>query len=115
MTTARDLVNRYYEAFRHGDVSTIPIAEDIVFTCPLPTVHGAEAFRQAVGASAAMLRSVDIDHQAQVDDRIISIGSLDFGLPDGPVRFAETITVTDDRLAAVDLIFDSARLAPSPS
>ncbi len=113
MSDERDLVNRYYDAFRRGDLSAVPIADDIVFTCPMPTVHGADAFREAAGASAAMLRSLDIDHQAQVDDRIISIGSLDFGLPDGPVRFAETITVADDELAAVDLIFDSARLTPS--
>ncbi len=112
MSNQRDLVNRYYEAFRQGDLSDVPIADDIVFTCPFPTVHGADAFREAAGTSAQMAQGLSIDHQAEIDDRVITVGSLDFGLPDGPVRFAETITVADGSLTAVDLIFDSARMAP---
>lgn len=112
MSKQRDLVNIYYEAFQAGDLSGVAVADDVVFTCPFPTVHGSEAFRQAVASSAAMVQSLSIDHQAEIDDVVVTVGDLDFGLPDGPVRFAESIRVTNGEIASVDLIFDSARLAP---
>lgn len=112
MSWNRDVVNRYYEAFRSGDLTGIAIADDVVFTCPFPTVHGADAFRAAVAMTTQMLQGLAVERQAEVDDSVITIGGLDFGMPDGPVRFAETITVVDGQIAAVDLIFDTARMAP---
>lgn len=110
MSKQRDLVNMYYEAFQAGDLSAVAIADDVVFTCPFPTVRGADAFRAAAEGSAAMVQSLSIDHQIEDDDAVITVGELDFGLPDGPVSFAETIRVVDEKIATVDLIFDSARL-----
>ena len=109
----RDIADRYYGAFagryQFGDV---PMADDLHFASPAMQLDGAEAFRGALGGLVQQVKGLEIRHQSVDGDAVLTVYDFDLGLPAGPIPMAERLQCRDGVIAEVELIFDSARMAP---
>src|SRR4029453_18512267 len=80
----REIANRYYDAWinRGGDMSQVPLAEDLVFRGPVPTLHSAEGPRPMPRQAGAAVTSFRVRYQVSDGDRVCSV--VDWTMAPGP-------------------------------
>ena len=110
-----EVADTYYSAFLgEGTVSDIPMRSDLTFASPRFTLTSAAAFRDALSELFGGVRSLEIESQLHQEGTVLTFYLLDLGAPDGAIPMAERLHIENGEIAAVDLIFDSARL-PGPA
>lgn len=105
------IADRYYEAFRNTtDFGEVPMEDDLVFRGPSGEIKGAEAYRTVLAGLARGVKDLKVREQAVVGASVVTIYDFDLGAPGGPIPMAEVLRIPGSAIAAVELIFDSARL-----
>ena len=105
------VADNYYAAFQGGDLDRVLMADDLKFFSPRFELDSATAFRGALKGLFARVESLNITSQLYDQGTVLTFYDLDLGTG-GPIPMAEKLKVVEGKLARVDLLFDSARLAP---
>lgn len=107
----QDIVDTYYAALQPGgDPGAVPFADALVFRGPSGMTEGAAGFRAMLGGLAQNVKQLDMRHQLSAKDCVLSVYDLDMGAPGGPIPMAERLRIDGDRIAEVELFFDTKRL-----
>lgn len=113
MTEARDVVNRYLQAYASGDVdaTVASLSPDFAFRGPMQAIEGAEAYRDVVAHVAPHARGHRVLRQWVDGADVCTLYELDVDRGTGPepVLVAEWSTVSDDRVASSLMVFDTGR------
>jgi SnoaL-like domain len=104
-----ELVNRYYEACNNGgDLSGIPLANEVVFSGPLATVRGAAKFRAHTAERGDMRCS--IREQFVKGGRVCSIVDWTMEWPVPELTTTEILEVRDGEIVSGEVLFDPERV-----
>jgi ketosteroid isomerase-like protein len=107
--SAQDLVNDYYEACNNGgDLSSIPLADDVEFSGPLATVKGADKFRTHTAQRGDM--KCTIREQFVKGNRVCSIVDWTMDWPVSSLTTTEILEVRDGEIVSGEVIFDPERV-----
>jgi hypothetical protein len=107
--SALDLVNSYYEACNNGgDLSGVPLADDLTFSGPLGSVEGAADFRAHTARRGDMKCS--IREQFVRGDRVCSIVDWTMTWPVSSLTTTEILEVRDGEIVSGEVIFDPERI-----
>lgn len=107
--SALDLVNRYYEACNNGgDLTNVPLADNVKFTGPLASVEGAANFR-AHTAERADMRCA-IREQFVNGNRVCSIVDWTMTWPVSSLTTTEILEVRNGEIVSGEVIFDPERI-----
>ena len=71
----REIANRYYDAWinRRGDMSEVPLADDLVFRGPVASFDSAEGYRAMARQAGAAVTSFRVRYQLSDGDRVCSV------------------------------------------
>jgi ketosteroid isomerase-like protein len=111
-----EIVNRYYEACRNGgDLSGIPLADNVRFSGPLGTVEGAGNFRAHTARRGDM--ECSIRDQFANGNRVCSIVDWTMSGPVSALTTTEILEVRNGEIVSGEVIFDPERIrnAMSPT
>lgn len=107
--SALELVNSYYEACNNGgDLSGVPLADDVKFSGPLATVEGAANFRAHTAQRGDMRCS--IREQFVKGNRVCSIVDWTMRWPVSSLTTTEILEVRDGEIVSGEVIFDPTRV-----
>src|SRR5215470_17634590 len=69
------IANQYYDAWRllAGDMSDVPLAEDLEFVGPVASFKDAAGFRAMASQAGAAVRSFTVRHQFAAGDLVCSV------------------------------------------
>jgi len=109
---AVEIANKYYDAWRlrAGDMSGVPLAEDLVFTGPVASFTDAQGFRAMAAQAGAGVRSFTVRHQFAAGDLVCSVIDWEMDPVPGMMTSAEVLTVRDGRIVRGELIYDGEQL-----
>jgi hypothetical protein len=97
-SNALDIVNQYYAACNNGgDLSNVPLAEDVRFEGPLGSVEGADRFRTHTAQRGDMRCS--IREQFLRGARVCSIVDWELTWPIASLTTTEIIEVRDGEIS----------------
>lgn len=111
-----EIVNRYYEACRNGgDLSGIPLADNVRFSGPLGTVEGAANFRAHTARRGDM--ECSIRDQFVNGNRVCSIVDWTMSGPGSALTTTEILEVRNGEIVSGEVFFDPERIwnAMSPT
>jgi ketosteroid isomerase-like protein len=108
----REIANRYYDAWRlwGGDMSEVPLAEDLVFTGPVASFDTADGFRAMARQAGAGVRSFTVRHQFTAGDLVCSVIVWEMAPVAGMMTAAEVLQIRDGRVVRGELIYDAEEL-----
>jgi ketosteroid isomerase-like protein len=106
------IANRYYDAWRlrGGDMSAVPVAEDLVFTGPVASFQDAAGFRAMAAQAGAAVRSFAVRHQFAAGDLVCSVIDWEMDPVPGMMTSAELLTIRDGKIVRGELIYDGEQL-----
>lgn len=107
-----EIANRYYDAWRlrAGDMSGVPLAEDLVFTGPVADFTDAGGFRAMAAQAGAGVRSFTVRHQFAAGDLVCSVIDWEMDPVPGMMTSAEVLTIREGRIVRGELIYDGEQL-----
>lgn len=108
----REIANRYYDAWRlrAGDMSDVPLAEDLAFTGPVASFDTADGFRAMARQAGAGVRSFTVRHQFTAGDLVCSVIDWEMAPVAGMMTAAEVLHIRDGRIVRGELIYDGEEL-----
>jgi ketosteroid isomerase-like protein len=106
------IANQYYDAWRlrAGDMSEVPLAEDLVFTGPVASFEDARGFRAMAAQAGAAVRSFAVRHQFAAADLVCSVIDWEMDPVAGMMTSAEVLTIRDGEIVRGELIYDGEQL-----
>jgi ketosteroid isomerase-like protein len=109
---AREIANRYYDAWRlkAGDMSDVPLAENLVFTGPVASFDSAAGFRAMARQAGAGVRSFTVRHQFNDGQLVCSVIDWEMAPVAGMMTAAEVLHVRDGQIVRGELIYDAEQL-----
>jgi hypothetical protein len=109
---ALEIANEYYDAWRlrAGDMSGVPLAEDLVFTGPVASFTDAAGLRAMAAQAGAGVRSFTVRHQFAAGDLVCSVIDWEMDPVPGMMTSAEVLTIQDGRIVRGELIYDGEAL-----
>lgn len=109
---ALEIANRYYDAWRlrAGDMSGVPLAEDLVFTGPVAGFTDADGFRAMAAQAGAGVRSFAVRHQFAAGDLVCSVIDWEMDPVPGMMTSAEVLTIRGGQIVRGELIYDGEQL-----
>lgn len=112
MTTALDIIARYYDAWKnkHGDFSDVPLAEDFVFKGPVASFDSAEGYRAMARQAGPMVTKFNVRRQFVDGNTVCSIVDWEMSLPVAPMTSAEILEVENGKIVRGELIYDAEEL-----
>ena len=110
--TVEEIVGRYYDAWKTkaGDMSEVPLAEDLVFRGPVASFEDAEGFRALAREAGGMVTKFDIRHQFVDGNRVCSVVDFEATLCDSPVTSAEILEIADGKIVRGEVIYDAEKI-----
>ncbi len=71
----REIANRYYDAWisRNGDMSQVPLADDLVFRGPVASFDSAEGYRTMARQAGVAVTSFRVRHQFTDGNLVFSV------------------------------------------
>ena len=108
----RAIANRYYDAWinRHGDMSAVPLAEDMVFLGPVASFDSAEGYRAMARQAGAAVTSFRVRHQFTDGNLVCSVVDWTMAPVQGTLTAAEVLEIRDGRIIRGELIYDAEEL-----
>jgi SnoaL-like domain len=104
-----DVVNTYYEACNNGgDLTNVPLADDVKFSGPIASVQGDANFR-AHTAQRGHMRCV-VREQFMNGNRVCSIVDWTMTWPVSSLTTTEILEVRDGQIVSGEVIFDPERV-----
>jgi ketosteroid isomerase-like protein len=115
MDAAREVVERYHEAWTGKDFDTARalLHDDLSFHGPIDTFDRADDYVAALQRLAPMVQGVKVRRILSEDDDVVVLFEL--LTPMGPAPVAEWYRVRDGKIAAVDVYFDARPFAQPPT
>lgn len=106
------IANLYYDAWRHhaGDMSGVPLADDLAFTGPVASFQDAEGFRAMARQAGAGVRSFAVRHQFAQGDLVCSVIDWEMDPVPGMMTSAEVLEIRDGKIVRGELIYDAEQL-----
>jgi hypothetical protein len=106
------IANLYYDAWRlhAGDMSGVPLAEDLVFTGPVASFQSAEGFRAMARQAGAGVRSFAVRHQFADGDLVCSVIDWEMDPVPGVMTSAEVLEIRGGKIVRGELIYDAEQL-----
>lgn len=115
MGTARDVVERYYDAFDRKDPSWKKhVAPDVRFEGPLQRAHGAGEFNQITEMFLQFHKATRVIARFEDGPQVCSILEFDLATPGGgqmSCLVTELARVTGGKLADVTIVYDPRAFA----
>ena len=115
MGSARDVVERYYDAFDRKDpVWKDMVSSDVRFQAPLEQATNAEEFREITERFLQFHESTRVRARFEDGDQVCSFLEFDLTTPAGGAMsclVSELATVKDGRLAEVEIVYDPRAFA----
>jgi ketosteroid isomerase-like protein len=115
MGQARDVVERYYEAFDRKDPAWREmVTPDVRFDGPLQQAATAEEFRELTEQFLQFHKATRLRARFEDGDQVCSILEFDLTTPAGDdmsCLVTELATVKDGRLAELELVYDPRAFA----
>jgi ketosteroid isomerase-like protein len=111
--TAPETVALYYDAWqnKHGDFSTVPLAEDFEFTGPVASFESADDYRAMAREAGRAVTSFDVRRQFVDENTVCSIIDWEMAIPGlGRMTAAELLEVVDGVIVRGELIYDAEAL-----
>jgi SnoaL-like domain len=107
--SALEVVRRYYEACNDGgDLTSVPLADDVTFSGPLASVQGAANFRAHTAQRGDMKCS--IREQFVKGSRVCSIVDWTMSWPVSSLTTTEILEVRNGEIVSGEVIFDPERI-----
>ena len=108
----REIANQYYDAWRlrAGDMSDVPLAQDLVFTGPVASFDTADGFRAMARQASSGVRSFTVRHQFTDGDLVCSVIDWEMTPVAGMMTAAEVLQIRDGRIVRGELIYDAEQL-----
>lgn len=106
---ALDIANLYYDAWKtkQGDMTGVPLAEDLSYKGPVASFNDAAAFRGMAANAGPMVTSLEIRHQAVVGDGVVlTVVDMEMALPIPTVTSAEILEIRDGQIVRGENIYD---------
>jgi SnoaL-like domain len=104
-----EIVNSYYAACNDGgDLSKVPLADNVRFTGPLGRVEGAPAFRAHTAERGDM--RCRVREQFVKGSRVCSIVDWELTGPVSSLTTTEILEVRDGEIVGGEVIFDPTRI-----
>ena len=109
---AREIANRYYDAWRlrAGDMSDVPLADDLVFSGPVASFDSADGFRAMAKQAGAGVRGFTVRHQFTDGDLVCSVIDWEMAPVEGMMTAAEVLHIRDGRIVRGELVYDAEQL-----
>jgi hypothetical protein len=111
--TAQQTVARYYEAWQNqqGDLSDVPLADDLQFSGPVASFDSAEGFRAMAREAGQAVTSFNVRKQFVDGNAVCSIIDWEMAIPGvGRMTSAELLEVEDGVIVRGELIYDAEEL-----
>ena len=108
----REIANRYYDAWinRRGDMSEVPLAEDLVFRGPVASFDSAEGYRAMARQAGAAVTSFRVRYQLSDGDRVCSVVDWTMQPVPGTLSAAEVLEIRDGQIVRGELFYDAEAL-----
>jgi ketosteroid isomerase-like protein len=108
----RAIANQYYDAWinRHGDMSEVPLAEDMVFLGPVASFDSAAGYRAMARQAGAAVTSFRVRHQFTEGNLVCSVVDWTMAPVQGTLTAAEVLEIRDGRIVRGELIYDAEEL-----
>jgi ketosteroid isomerase-like protein len=108
----REIANQYYDAWinRRGDMSEVPLAEDLVFRGPVASFDSAEGYRAMARQAGAPVTSFRVRYQLSDGDRVCSVVDWTMQPVPGTLSAAEVLEIRDGRIVRGELFYDAEEL-----
>jgi limonene-1,2-epoxide hydrolase len=113
MPTPLEIAKAYYDAWenRRGDLSDVPLADDLIFNGPMQSFTDAASFRAMAANAGALVTSFAVRAQVADGPRVWSIIDWTMNLPGtGPLSSAEVLEIVDGQIVRGDLFYDAEDL-----
>jgi ketosteroid isomerase-like protein len=115
MGQARDVIERYYEAFDRKDPAWKEmVAADVRFVAPLKQAANADNFRQLTEEFLQFHKATRVRARFEDGDQVCSIMEFDLVTPSGEdlsCLVTELATVKDGKLSDVEIVYDPRAFA----
>lgn len=110
--TVQDIAARYYDAWKNraGDMSDVPLADDLRYTGPVASFTDAEGFREMARGAGATVTAFEVRYQFVDGNRVCSVVDWEMSLPVAPMTSAEILEIVDGRIVRGELIYDAEEL-----
>jgi len=108
----REIASQYYDAWsnRRGDMSEVPLAEDLVLLGPVAGFETAESYRAMARQAGAAVTSFRVRHQFADGDLVCSIVDWTMQPVPGTLSAAEILEIRDGRIVRGELFYDAEEL-----
>lgn len=112
MTNPLDIANQYYAAWatKQGDMSDVPLADDISYVGPVATLDSAEDFRAMAANAGPLITSLRIRHQFTAGDLVVTVTDTEMALPIPTMTSAEILEIRDGQIVRGENIYDAQPL-----
>jgi ketosteroid isomerase-like protein len=111
--SARDVVQRYHEAFWRGDVQEARslLADDLHFKGPIDEFHSADDYLASLGKLAQIVVGTDVQKVLADDEDVVTIYDLHTSTQAGTSPIAEWARVRDGKIVEMRVYFDARPFA----
>jgi hypothetical protein len=105
----RTVAKLYYDAWKHkrGDMSDVPLADDLHYTGPVASFVDAAGFRAMAAGAGSLVTSFAIRHQVVDGDVVLTIVDMEMSLPIPTVTSAEILEIKHGRIVRGENIYDA--------
>jgi hypothetical protein len=106
------IANLYYDAWinRRGDMSQVPLADDLVFLGPVASFDSADGFRAMARQAGAAVTSFRVRYQFTDANLVCSVVDWAMAPVRGTLSAAEVLEIRDGRIVRGELIYDAEEL-----
>jgi ketosteroid isomerase-like protein len=115
MGQARDVVERFYDAFDRKDPAWKDmVSADVRFQAPLEQATNAGEFRELTERFLQFHKATRVRARFEDGDQVCSFLEFDLATPGGEAMsclVSELVTVRDGRLAEVEIVYDPRAFA----
>ena len=107
-----DVANRYYDAWatKAGDMSGVPLADDLVYRGPVASFDDAQGFRAMAASAGALVQSMTVREQFAHGDLVLTITDTEMALPIPTMTSAELLEIRDGKIVRGENIYDAEPL-----
>ncbi len=108
----REIANRCYDAWinRRGDMSQVPLADDLVFVGPVASFDSAEGYRAMARQAGAAVTGFRVRYQFTDGDLVCSVVDWTMQPVLGTLSAAEILEIRDGRIVRGELFYDAEEL-----
>jgi ketosteroid isomerase-like protein len=104
-----DIANRYYDAWatKSGDMSDVPLADDLVYVGPVASFDNAADFRAMAANAGALVERMTVRHQFADGDLVLTITDTEMALPIPTMTSAELLEIRGGQIVRGENLYDA--------